>query len=133
MAEQCRYEFGSATESDSTVVSYAYPWTDRLASCSGLPLPIGASQSNWPDPFPIEQCGNAVANPGGGHFANASGNGGVVAMIASINGAIGYAAVDFLAPINPAGPRTANLQSQWDINASTGRFQPPFPRPPPMV
>jgi ABC-type phosphate transport system substrate-binding protein len=125
LVAQCRYEFGPNSETDSTVVSYALPWTDHAASCAG-PLPAqGANQLNWPDQFPTDQCGNAVANPGGGHFANASGSGSLVALVGSTNGAVGYASADFWLPVKAGGLKTANLQSQWDITGQTGAFQPP--------
>ncbi|WP_368860668.1 substrate-binding domain-containing protein [Bradyrhizobium sp. Arg816] len=125
MTEQCRYEFGPASEADPTLVSYAYPWTDHSTACTALPLPTGASLSNWPDQFPADQCGRAIVGPVGSSFASASGNSGVVALVNSTNGAIGYANLEFLAPIDLTGPRTANLQSQWDLTAATGAFQPP--------
>lgn len=124
LVEQCRYEFGPQNESVSTVVSYALPWTDHSQGCGTPLLPRGANQLNWPDQFPTDQCGNPVANPGGGHFANASGSGSLVALVTSTNGAIGYASQDFWLPFKVGGKPAANLQSQWDITASTGLFQP---------
>jgi hypothetical protein len=130
LAEQCRNEFGPMNEANPTIVSYAFPWTDRAASCAGLPLPTGANLSNWPDQFPFDQCGNVVANPGGGHFANGTRDAGMVTTIRSINGALGYGNLNMLAPfsvkgVSGIGPKAANLQSQWDLTASTGQFQPP--------
>ena len=122
--EQCQSESGPNNETDSTVVSYALPWTDHAAACPH-PVAQGASQLNWPDQFPTDQCGHAVANPGGGHFASASGSGNLVALVASTNGAIGYASAGFWLPVDTGGVATANIQSQWDITASTGAFQPP--------
>ena len=124
LAEQCRYEIGPMSETNPAIVSYAFPWTDRTGSCP-LPLARGAYQNNWPDQFLADQCGNAISNPGGGTFANASGNANLVAQVGAINGAIGYAPVDFWLPSIFGTLRTANLQSQWDITASTGQFQPP--------
>ncbi|MFB9265484.1 substrate-binding domain-containing protein [Bradyrhizobium erythrophlei] len=125
LVAQCRYEFGPNSETDATVVSYAFPWTDRSQACTTPLLARGANQLNWPDQFTTDQCGAAVANPGGGHFANASGSGSLVALVGSTNGAIGYASQDFWLPVKAGGLKTANLQSQWDITGATGQFQPP--------
>jgi phosphate transport system substrate-binding protein len=123
MVEQCRYEFGPTSESVSTVVSYAFPWTDHSASCTNPLLPIGANQLNWPDQFNPDQCGNAVTTAG--HFANASGSGSLVALVSSTNGAMGYASADFWLPVKIGGMKTANIQSQYDLTVGTGQFQPP--------
>ena len=127
MAAQCQFEFGPNNESDSTIVSYAFPWTDRATSACPFPVAHGANQNNWPDQFTTDQCtpSHAVTNPGGGHFANASGSGSLVALVGSTNGSIGYASADFWLPVKVGGLKTANVQSQWDITASTGQFQPP--------
>jgi ABC-type phosphate transport system substrate-binding protein len=151
LVAQCRTEFGPNNEADATLVSYAFPWTDRAAtSCPFLPV-HGANQLNWPDSFGgIDQCGNAIPNPGGGHFMRAFdtytvffsggtislvsyGSSGVQDLVATTNGAIGYASPSYWAPqggINPITldyrfPRAANLQSLWDLSANTGAFQPP--------
>jgi phosphate transport system substrate-binding protein len=123
LATQCQFEIGPNSESDATTVSYAFPWTDHAGACP-RPVARGANQNNWPDQFPTDQCGNAVANPGGGHFANASGSGSLVALVGSTNGAIGYASADFWLPVRVGGLPAANIQSQWDITTSTGQFQP---------
>lgn len=123
LVEQCRYEFGPNSESDATVVSYAFPWTDHSQACTTPLLARGANQLNWPDQFPTDQCGNAVTSPG--TFANASGSGALVTLVTSTNGAIGYASQDFWLPVKAGGLKTANLQSQWDITGATGQFQPP--------
>jgi phosphate transport system substrate-binding protein len=125
LVEQCRYQFGPNNEVDATVVSYAFPWTDRAGSCAQPLLPVGANQLNWPDQFSTDQCGNAVANPGGGTFANASGTGSLITLVSTTNGAIGYASTDFWLPVRVGGMATANLESQWDITVGTGQFYPP--------
>jgi phosphate transport system substrate-binding protein len=116
LATQCYAITGPQNESNSTVVSYAFPWTDHTAACPVAPVGVGTDQANFPDQFATDQCGNAVANPGGGHFANASGSGAVASLVGSTNGAIGYASVDFWAPIMATGSKTANLQGQWAIS-----------------
>jgi ABC-type phosphate transport system substrate-binding protein len=128
LASQCQFEFGPNSETDATLVSYSFPWTDRAAtSCPFLPA-RGANQLNWPDAFGgTNQCGTAIANPGGGTFTQASGSGGIQTTVASTNGAIGYASADFWAPVKAGAPKTANIQSQWDLTAGTGAFQPPTP------
>ncbi|WP_246773930.1 substrate-binding domain-containing protein [Bradyrhizobium diazoefficiens] len=109
LVEQCRYEFGPNNESDATVVSYAFPWTDRSQACTTPLVARGANVVNWPDQFPTDQCGNTVANPGGGHFAGnsfavdgyevgTSGSSALVSFVAYTNGAIGYASLDFWEP-----------------------------------
>jgi phosphate transport system substrate-binding protein len=134
LATQCQFEVGPNNEaSGAATVSYALPWTDHstpapvppATTCTSIPVAHGANQLNWPDQFSTDQCGNAVSNPGGGHFANASGSGSLVAAVGSTNGAIGYASADFWLPVKVGGLQTANLQSQWDITTSTGKFQPP--------
>jgi ABC-type phosphate transport system substrate-binding protein len=125
LVEQCRYEFGPNNETDSTVVSYAFPWTDRSQACTSPLVARGANQLNWPDQFATDQCGAANANSGGGTFANASGSGALVSLVTTTNGAIGYASGDFWLPVKAGGLKTANVQSQWDITGATGKFQPP--------
>ncbi len=125
LVAQCRYEFGPMNETNSTVVSYAFPWTDRAGSCAKPLLPLGANLLNWPVQFPTDQCGNANANPGGGTFAFASGSGSLVALVTSTNGAMGYASSDFWLPVKVGSLKTANLQSEWDLTVGTGQFQPP--------
>lgn len=130
MREQCLDEFGPNNESDTTLKSYAFPWTDRNFSsslCSStLALPKGSNLVNWPD-YGSDQCGVAISNPGGGTFTmpTANGNSEVIAKIQATNGAIGYSTTDFVQPYIPAGPRTANLQNQWDVSrkpAGPARF-----------
>jgi phosphate transport system substrate-binding protein len=129
LATQCQFEIGPNSETDATIVSYAMPWTDHAAACP-FPIAHGASQLNWPEPglSPTDQCGNAVTNPGGGHFASASATaGGLVPLVASINGAIGYASPSFWLPFRTGygAMATANIQSQWDIISGNGQFEPP--------
>jgi phosphate transport system substrate-binding protein len=126
LAAQCQFEFGPNTESDSTIVSWSFPWTDKAAAACPFPVAHGANQLNWPDTLVAgkDQCGNTVA-AGAGHFTQASGSSGVESTVASQIGSIGYASPDFWAPIKSGAPKTANLQSQWDITANTGTFEPP--------
>lgn len=125
LVDQCRYQFGPMNETNSTVVSYAFPWTDHSATCTQPLLPVGANQLNWPDQFPTDQCTGTVANPGGGTFANASGSGNLVALVAATNGAMGYASSDFWLPVRVGGLKAANLQNEWDLTVSTGQFHAP--------
>ncbi|HWM46455.1 MAG TPA: substrate-binding domain-containing protein [Xanthobacteraceae bacterium] len=126
LATQCQFAFGPNNESDATLVSYAFPWTDRTVSASQcsttLLQPRGANAHNWPD-LVTNQCGVAISNPGGGLFAAGSGNAGVVAAVQATNGAVGYATADFIQPVAPSGPAAANIESQWDIANGTGEFQ----------
>jgi phosphate transport system substrate-binding protein len=126
MATQCQFVVGPNSETDPTVVSYAFPWTERTTSCpaGSLFLPRPANLSNWPD-FGTDQCGVTIPNPGGGTFNRAAGSGGVVALMSTTPGSMGYASADFWLPVTGATMRTANVQSQWDLTASTGQFQPP--------
>lgn len=130
LVEQCRYEFGPNNESDSTVVSYAFPWTPRAGVvdtvCPANPLvPQGSNTVNWPDQYTTNQCGAANPTPTGSTFLNASGTGNLVNLVTSTNGSIGYASSDFWLPVRTGGLKAANVQSQWDITANTGKFQPP--------
>ena len=127
LATQCQFEFGANSESDPTIVSYAFPWTDHAAAACPFPVAHGANQLNWPDQFSVDQCtpSHTVTNPGGGHFSNASGTGALVSLVASTNGAIGYASADFWLPVKTTGLATANIQSQWDVTLGTNKFQPP--------
>ena len=138
---QCRYEFGPNNETDPTIVSYAFPWTDRTQSCSTPPVARGSSQVNWPDQFPIDQCGNVVKNPGGGHFASSppvvgeryadfhtSGSGALISFVKNTRGAIGYASQGISgrdSGIPGVSFGGAQLQSQWDLENNTGKFHSP--------
>lgn len=133
MAAQCVGIFGPNNETPGAPLAlYSFPWTDKTLPASQCPaIPAqGSNQQNYPDASP-DQCGTAVANPGGGNFANGSGNAGVVAQIHAINGAIGYATPDFVDPVvaigtGPAdGLPTAAIQNQFDIDNGLTAFQKP--------
>jgi phosphate transport system substrate-binding protein len=126
LATQCQFEFGPNNESDASTVSWAFPWTDKSPSACPFPVAHGANLVNWPDTLVAgkDQCGNTVA-PGAGHYLQNTGSGGVESTVATQIGSIGYASPDFWFPIKGStAPKTANLQSQWDITAVTGAFQP---------
>jgi ABC-type phosphate transport system substrate-binding protein len=135
LAEQCRFEFGPTNETVGTLVSYAFPWTERTSSCDPtvLYVPKGANTVNWPDYNTVatgDQCSVAIPNSGGGTFVrgDSSGNSAVIAKINAVPGAIGYSSADFVQPVVPAlsgGLATANLQSQFDLDAATGTFVAP--------
>jgi phosphate transport system substrate-binding protein len=131
LASQCQTAFG-ATKDDGPVPSipaltlYEFPWTDNtapVAQCPALPF-IGSDATNWPD-LPHDQCGIAIPNPEGQVFINAQGNQGVANLVNATNGAIGYNTADQVQPIVPAGPQTAQLQSQYDIDNNTGLWHSP--------
>jgi phosphate transport system substrate-binding protein len=131
LAGQCQSAFG-ATKDDGPVPSnpaltlYEFAWTNNgtaVAQCPALPF-VGANAVNWPD-LVHDQCGNVIANPGGGTFVNANGNAGVATKVNTTNGAIGYNTADQVQPIVPAGPQTAMLQSQYDIDNNTGLYHLP--------
>jgi ABC-type phosphate transport system substrate-binding protein len=124
LAAQCQFEFGENSETDPTIVSWAFPWTDRAASACPYPVANGANLLNWPDLL-TTQCGSAISNPGGGHFEAAAGSGGVETQVRTQPGRIGYASPDYWLPVKTGGVPAANLQSQWDIAKSTGQFHPP--------
>jgi phosphate transport system substrate-binding protein len=96
-------------------VSYAFPWTDHTAACPVSPVAVPTDQANWPD-LTTDQCGNAIANPGGGHYNEASGSGAIVTLVGSTNGSIGYASVDYWAPVKTGGLPIANVQNQWSVS-----------------
>ena len=126
LAEQCVGVVGPTSETNATLALYQMPWSDNTVATSQCPaLPYrGANTVNWPD-LVNDQCGNAIPNPGGGHFVGKSGSGGVANTVLSTNGAIGYVSPDFVQPVKFSGPAAANLQNQYDIDNSTGTFEPP--------
>jgi phosphate transport system substrate-binding protein len=126
---QCAGVVGPNNETDPTPALYEFSYTDRgtsTAQCN-VAIPVeGANLINWPD-LVNDQCGQPIAarNSGGGTYAQASGSGGIVNLVTSTNGAIGYVSPDFVQPAVATGLATANLQSQYDIDNGTGAFQPP--------
>lgn len=118
LQEQCRAVTGPNSETDSTVVSYAFPWGDNSV-CPALPR--GANTVNWPDQFG-SICGGTNNNPApaGSVFltATASGSQGLVNTVLATPGAIGYVSPDFVQPANPTGPIAANLQNEWDVSTN---------------
>jgi ABC-type phosphate transport system substrate-binding protein len=124
LATQCYDVTGPQNESNATVVSYALPWTDHTASCPIAPVGVGTDTANWPD-LTTDQCSNAIANPGGGHYSQASGSGALVALVGSTNGAIGYASADYWAPIKSGGMAVANIQNQWSVTHNALSFVAP--------
>jgi ABC-type phosphate transport system substrate-binding protein len=130
LAAQCQFAFGPNNETDSTLVSFAFPWTDHNVPTAPqcptiLTEPNGSNQNNWPDQFPTDQCGKAVITPTGSLFHFGSGNSGVIAAVQATPGSIGYSTADQVKPIAPSGPPAANVQSQWDLSLGTGLFQAP--------
>ena len=126
LANQCRTVFGPNSETDPTLTLYAFAWTDNgapVAQCPAIPS-IGSNTTNWPD-LVNDQCGHAISNPGGGVFVAKQGNAGVAGFIVTQNGAAGYNTADQVQPIAPAGPQTAQLQSQYDIDNVTGLYHLP--------
>jgi len=117
LQEQCRAVSGPNSESDATIVSYAFPWGDTSA-CPTLP-PRGANKVNWPDqastgcPVSTAPTGSVFTNPG------SNGSQALVNTVVATPGAIGYVSPDFAKPANPAGPITANLQNEWDVSTNT--------------
>jgi phosphate transport system substrate-binding protein len=129
LVAQCAGVFGPNSETDPTPALYQFNYTDRgtsTAQCN-VAIPVeGADTINWPD-LVNDQCGQPIAsrNSGGGTYLGASGSGGVVNTVTSTNGAIGYVSPDFVQPVVATGLAAANLESQYDIDNSTGAFQPP--------
>lgn len=127
LVNQCALVTGPNNESDPTIALYEFKYTNRgtpTAQCNNA-IPVqGANTINWPD-LGTDQCAVAIPNPGAGTYASASGSGGVVTAVTSTNGAIGYVSPDFVKPVVVAGLATANLQGQYDLENSTGLFQPP--------
>ena len=114
---QCSAVTGPNSETDSTIVSYAFPWGDQSV-CPALPR--GANRVNWPDQFPTV-CGSPNPTPAGAVFSNSGVNGSQsqVNLVVATNGAIGYASPDFAQPALTTGPITANLQNEWDVSTNT--------------
>ncbi|KAA5603697.1 substrate-binding domain-containing protein [Blastochloris sulfoviridis] len=121
LAAQCGSEFGPTNESNPALTLYEFPWSDNTVAASQCPaLPYrGSNKNNWPDAGAVDQCSAAISNPGGGTFVAGQGNSGVVAAIASTNGAIGYSTSDYVKPVVPTGLATANLQSEADLGSTT--------------
>jgi len=124
LQEQCHAVTGPNNESDSTVVSYAFPWTEYATSGSPATqvcpsLPRGANQVTWPDQF-ATSCGVSNPTPSGAVFTNSGSNGSQsqVNKVMSTPGAIGYVSPDFAQPANTSGPMTANLQNEWDVSTN---------------
>jgi ABC-type phosphate transport system substrate-binding protein len=128
---QCASAFGATTDdgpipSNGNLTLYTMPWTNNgtpVADCPALPA-VGANLVNWPD-LVNDQCGHAIPLPAESAFLNASGNQGVANLVVATNGAIGYNTLDQVQPIVPAGPQTAQLQSEYDIDNSTGLYHSP--------
>lgn len=117
LQEQCHAVTGPNSETDSTIVSYGFPWGDT-SSCPALPL-RGANKVNWPDQT-TTGCAASTA-PAGSVFLNPGVNGSqaLTNQVVSTDGAIGYVSPDFAKPANPSGPVTANLQNEWDLSTNT--------------
>jgi ABC-type phosphate transport system substrate-binding protein len=124
LAAQCQFQFGPNSETDATLVSYAFPWTDHSGACPFLEA-NGSNTNNWPDQFNPDQCGHSNPVPGTAHFINGSGNSGVITGVKNNPGSIGYSTADQVLPIAPSGPPAANIQSQFDLNVGNGQFEPP--------
>jgi hypothetical protein len=89
--------------------------------CSAPLYAQGANLSNWPNQFPNNQCGTPnPALPTGSMFTQAAsaGSQAQINLVASTNGAIGYASPDFVQPVVVGGLVTANLQNQWDVGTN---------------
>lgn len=124
---QCAGVTGPNSETDSSTALYEFRFTNRGTATSqcNAAIPVQAANTiNWPD-LGTDQCSQTISNPGGGIFLGGSGSSGVVNTVTSTNGAIGYVSPDFVAPIVSNGLKSANLQSQYDIDNATGAFQPP--------
>jgi ABC-type phosphate transport system substrate-binding protein len=132
LAAQCQSAFGPTRDNGSgggnipALTLYTMNWTNNgtpVAQCPALPA-VGANLVNWPD-LGTDQCHNAIPNPGGGTFQNANGNQGVANKVNLVNGAVGYNTADQVQPIVAAGPQTAQLQSQYDIDNVTNLWHLP--------
>jgi phosphate transport system substrate-binding protein len=125
MATQCYDITGPNNEAaNAPTVSYALPWTDHTAACPVAPVGVGTDTANWPD-LNTDQCSNAIANPGGGHYTQASGSGALVSLVQTTNGAIGYASADYWLPIKAGSMATANIQNQWSVTHNQLSFVAP--------
>ena len=138
LVAQCAGVIGPNNETDATPALYEFRYTDRattIAQCNGA-IPVrGASLINWPD-LVQDQCAQPIAprNTGGGTYIGwyptVAGSSGMVHAVTVTNGAIGYVSPDFVQPVvlaSVSGLATANLESQYDIDNNTGKFQPPTP------
>lgn len=121
LVNQCIGVGGPYSETNSTNVSYAWPWLDTQSSPTCL-FAEGSDLSAWPDE--PGACPTPAVNPSA-VFTNASGSQGVQTKVLTTPGSISYLSPDYLKPVQSSGPAAANVQSQYDITNSTGLFQPP--------
>ncbi|CAL76737.1 hypothetical protein; putative signal peptide [Bradyrhizobium sp. ORS 278] len=137
LASQCQFEIGPNNETDPTLVSYAFPWTDRDAPCPNPPA-RGALSTNWPTPLtPQDQCGKTNALPAGMAIYQASLPGSEIAALtyppyapgATLYGTPGSIAAVPLRYINTtivsSTLKAINIESEWDLATGSGQFQPP--------
>jgi len=109
---QCAAISGPNSETDSTVVSYRFPFGEIGDGLCATPTPLGANTINWPGQLSSPSSGcSPVTNPTaqGATYTGVTGSGNVKATVNSTNGAVGYLSPDFAQPIDPAGPKVANL------------------------
>lgn len=134
LVNQCVNVYGPNNESDTHLVSYAFPWTDRqfgtsvlvgttpTGICNGTnPAALtveGTDVANWPDLL-TNQCGNSITQPTGAKFVQNIGNPGVAGTIQATNGAIGYSTTDYTQPVVTTGLPIFNVQNQYAINNPT--------------
>jgi ABC-type phosphate transport system substrate-binding protein len=123
MFAQCVGEFGPNSESDPTIASWAFPWSDRSVGAGPCPALIyrAANALNWED-LGTNQCGASIpAVPG--TFAAGSGNAGVVSAVRS--GAT-YVVVRSGRPARCRSacflPRPSGSAGSWK-RQSSGRFE----------
>jgi ABC-type phosphate transport system substrate-binding protein len=70
----------------------------------------GVSNNNW-----FINLDPAHANLLPGNFVGAPGNGGIKATVNATAGAVGYLSTDFVLPVDPTGPKSANLQTYYTL------------------
>ena len=145
LASQCQFEIGPNNESDQTLVSYAFPWTDREGACPH-PVARGSFKTNWPAFRTNDQCNTPNPVPTGSHFWGARWISEIVVALAyplppgtsgpliNFRGAIGLVPLEYIndPTLITASPlvhgdklMAINIESNWDVTAGTGQFQPP--------
>ncbi|CAL76738.1 hypothetical protein; putative signal peptide [Bradyrhizobium sp. ORS 278] len=141
LAAQCQFEIGPNNENDATLVSYAFPWTDRSAACPNPPA-RGSLKTNWPNinryaASGPDQCGRAIAVPANAKFVRTRQTGSEVTYLAypewspgdnyqGIPGSIAAVPMRYITTsVVGVTLRAINIESEWVLATGSGRFQPP--------
>lgn len=119
---QCKNVTGTKSSGSTTIVSYAFPYNVNGGTCPNVTGAAGDTM-NWPDVGTVDTCGNAIPQPSGAVYTNATNSAGVAAAVVANTGYIGYVTNDWTLAYNASGGQAANVQNQWGAeNPSGGNF-----------